>query len=77
MKKKLGVVFIILGIITIAYTGFNFVTAKKIVDLGPVEISQEENHPVKWSLIVGGMLLIGGIVLIVLNKNVNRYPLNT
>ena len=51
------------------YTGFNFVTTKNVVDAGPIQINKEENHPVQWSPIIGGLLLIGGIALIATNKN--------
>lgn len=69
--KKLGIVLSILGIIMIMYTGFNYVTTEKVVDLGPIKINQEKNHPVQWSPIVGVVLLVGGIVLVVSGKKVN------
>jgi len=50
------------------YTGFNYVTTEKVVDLGPIEINKQTNHPVQWSPIIGGVLLIGGIVILVLDK---------
>tara|TARA_R110002051_G_scaffold319378_1_gene403347 strand:- start:533 stop:700 length:168 start_codon:yes stop_codon:yes gene_type:complete len=50
-----------------AYTGFNFATKEKIVDLGPIENSQKTNHPVQWSPILGVALLTGGAFL-TLNK---------
>lgn len=60
-----GVALIILGIIMFAYTGVDFITTKKVVDVGPVKIDKEENHPIQWSPIVGIVLFIGGIVLVV------------
>ena len=51
------------------YTGFNYVTTEKVVDLGPLQINKEKNHPVQWSPIIGAMLLIGGVVIIATNKN--------
>ena len=50
------------------YTGFNYVTTEKVVDLGPIEINKQTNHPVQWSPIIGGVLLIGGIVILALDK---------
>ena len=35
----------------------------------PFQVNKEENHPVQWSPIVGGLLLVGGILVIVLGKN--------
>ena len=69
--KNLAMVLIALGIIMMIYTGFNFVTEKKVVDLGPIQVNQKENHPVQWSPIVGGVLLLGGILILVTTKKKN------
>ena len=49
-------------------TGFNLVTKEKVVDIGPVEINKDKNHPVQWSPIVGGVLLIAGVVVVLTGK---------
>lgn len=67
-RKTLGTVIIIIGAIMIFYTGFNYVTTKKVVDIGPIEITQKQSHPVKWSPIIGVILVIGGVVLVVTDK---------
>ncbi len=67
--KNAGIVLVIIGIIMMAYTGFNYVTTKKVVDIGPIQINKEENHPVSWSPIIGVILLAGGIVIIATSKN--------
>lgn len=51
-----------------AYTGFNFVTTEKVVDLGPVEINKEKDHPVQWSPIIGVALLAGGVIIVARGK---------
>ena len=66
--KSLGIVLIALGLIMMIYTGFNYVTKEKVVDLGPIEINKETNHPVQWSPIVGIVLFVGGIVVFVSSK---------
>ena len=66
--KGLGIVLVIIGIAMMVITGFNFVTKKNVVDIGPVEINKEENHPVQWSPIIGGVLLIGGIVVLATSR---------
>jgi hypothetical protein len=66
--KITGIALIVIGIIMMAYTGFNFITSEKVVDLGPIKINKEVNHPVQWSPIIGGVILVGGIVLITRNK---------
>ena len=66
--KTTGIVLIGLGIIMMIYTGFNYVTKEKVVDLGPIQINAEKNHPVQWSPIVGLVLIIGGIVVVAVDK---------
>ena len=67
--RTIGIVLVVIGILMMIYTGFNLVTTEKVVDLGALEINKEENHPVQWSPIIGGILLVGGIVIIITNKN--------
>lgn len=69
-RKTLGIVVIVIGILMMIYTGFNYVTTERVVDLGPVKINAEKNHPVQWSPIVGAVLLVGGIVIVLTGKKV-------
>ena len=66
--RTLGIVLIAIGIIMMVYTGFNYVTKEKVVDIGPIEINAEKNHPVQWSPIIGIVLIVGGIVVIAIDK---------
>jgi hypothetical protein len=67
--KNIGIVLVVIGILMMIYTGINIITTEKVVDLGPLHMTKEENHPVQWSPIVGGLLLVGGIVLLASNKS--------
>lgn len=62
--KNLGIGMVIIGIVMIAYTGFNYVTTEKVVDFGPIQVNKKVNHPINWSPIVGIVLAVGGVVLI-------------
>ncbi len=66
--RNIGIVLLVIGILMVIYTGFNYVTSEKVVDIGPIEISKEKNNPVQWSPIIGGVLLVAGILLMLLNK---------
>jgi hypothetical protein len=66
--KAIGIILVIVGIIMIAYTGFNYVTTETLVDLGPIHIEAEKNNFVKLSPFIGGALLIGGIILLIRGK---------
>ena len=67
-SKNIGILIIIIGAIMIFYNGFNYITKEKVVDIGPIEINKETNHPVQWSPIVGIVLLVGGVLLVVRDK---------
>lgn len=63
--KRAGIIILVIGILITAFTGFNYVTKKKIVDIGNVEISQDKNHRLSWSPLIGvAVILIGGAVLL-------------
>ena len=62
--KTIGIVLIAIGILMSIYTGFNYVTTEKVVDIGPIEINAEKNHPVKWTPIIGVLIIIGGVIII-------------
>ena len=48
----------------ILYTGFTYVSTERVVDLGPIKINAEKNHPIQWSPVVGLVLLVGGVVTV-------------
>lgn len=64
-KITLGIAMMAIGVLMMIYTGFNYVTTKKVIDLGSIEISKEKNHPVQWSPILGVVLIVGGIAVLI------------
>lgn len=66
--KILGIILIVVGALMMAITGFNYVTEEKVIDLGPLEVNKEKNHPVQWSPIIGGILFVGGFVALATAK---------
>ncbi|MDZ4845429.1 MAG: hypothetical protein SH857_07770 [Chitinophagales bacterium] len=63
--KTTGIALLVIGILITVFTGFNFFTKKKVVDIGNLEISRDKKHSVEWSPIVGVVVMIvgGGIYL--------------
>lgn len=55
----------VVGLLMSVYTGFNYVTREKIVEIGDVHMSMDENHSTNWSPFIGiGILVIGGVVFL-------------
>ena len=53
----------------IVYAGINIIRKEKIVDIGPVQISVEKNNSVQLPSILGSIFLVGGILILALDKN--------
>ena len=63
--KAIGIALLAIGILMTIYTGFNYVTTEKVVDIGPIQINKEQNHPVQWAPIVGVIIIVIGGILVV------------
>lgn len=70
--RAIGIIIVVIGFIMTIYTGFNYVTTEKVVDIGPVKINKEKNHPIQWKPIVGVIVMIGGVVIIEDNRRRNK-----
>ena len=63
--KGIGIALVVIGILMTIYTGFNYVTTEKVVDIGPIKINKENNHPVQWTPILGVVVfVVGGILMV-------------
>ena len=70
--KTVGIILLVVGLVMTLYTGFTYVTKEKVVDLGEIEITAEDEHSVQWQPYVGiGTMVIGG-ALLVLGKRKTR-----
>ncbi|MGF7078326.1 hypothetical protein [Mucilaginibacter sp. UYCu711] len=68
MNKTLGIILLVAGIAMLIWTGFTYTKKEKVVDAGPIQISADKEHSVNWPPYAGGILVIGGIVLLVMDK---------
>jgi hypothetical protein len=60
--KKAGSFIFIIGLLATVFTGFNFVTREKVVDIGELEIMGNKNHSLAWKPALGlGVMIVGGI----------------
>jgi len=61
--KKIGAIIFVIGLLATVFTGFNFVTREKVVDIGELEIMGNKNHSLAWKPALGlGVMIVGGIV---------------
>ena len=63
--KTIGIIIMVIGLVMTLYTGFNYVTREKVVDIGDIEITADKEKTVNWSPYVGiGVIVIGGVVFL-------------
>jgi uncharacterized membrane protein len=61
----LGILLIVLGALALAYQGFNYTKQERVLDVGPIHATAEEQKHVSIPPILGALALVGGIVLVV------------
>lgn len=67
--KTVGIIILIVGLFMTIYSGFTYVAKEKVVDLGELEITKDNQHTINWQPYVGiGAMVIGGVVLILGRK---------
>jgi uncharacterized membrane protein YidH (DUF202 family) len=64
----LAVILIIIGVIALAYGGFNFTTKEKVAEVGPLKLEKNKTHSVPLPPILGVLALVGGIALLVVSR---------
>lgn len=61
--KQAGLAIFVIGLLITIFTGFQFVTREKVVDVGQIEISRDKTHNLAWSPLVGvAVMAVGGVV---------------
>ena len=63
-----GIILVIFGIISLGYQGFTYTQHEKVAEIGDIRITADEEKTITVPPIVGGLALVTGIVLIVVNR---------
>jgi uncharacterized membrane protein len=67
----IGILLIVLGGLALAYQGFNYTKQEKVLDIGPIHATAEEQKHVSIPPLLGGLALVGGIVLVIAGTRKN------
>ena len=66
-KIIIAVILIAIGVVSLAYQGISYTTREKH-DIGPFEVTTNETKHIPLPPIVGAIALVGGIVLLVVDR---------
>jgi hypothetical protein len=67
----IGILLIVLGGLALAYQGFNYTRQEKVLDIGPIHATREDQKHVSIPPVLGGLALAGGIALLVVGAKKN------
>jgi len=67
----IGILLIVLGGLALAYQGFNYTRQEKVLDIGPIHATREDQEHVSIPPLLGGLALAGGIALLVVGAKKN------
>jgi hypothetical protein len=62
--KTVAILLIVVGVLALVYQGFTYVTREKVIDVGPIEVTQEKQKTVWLPPVVGIAALAGGLALL-------------
>jgi hypothetical protein len=60
-----GILLIVLGGLALAYQGFDYTHREKVLDMGPIHATADEQKHVSIPPALGGLVLVGGIALVI------------
>jgi drug/metabolite transporter (DMT)-like permease len=66
--KIAGIILIVAGVLMFIFRGVNFTQEKKVIDLGSVEVNKEEKKTIAWPTYAGIIAVVGGIVLVAIDR---------
>ena len=64
----IAIILIAIGIVAFAYQGITYTTREKVIDIGPLKVTEEKTKTFPLPPIVGALTLVGGIVLLVMGR---------
>ncbi|MGD9971987.1 MAG: DUF3185 domain-containing protein [Desulfatirhabdiaceae bacterium] len=64
----IGIILIGIGIMAFGHQGITYTTRENVVYLGPLKVTTEKSRTIPLPPIVGGLALLGGIVLLAVDR---------
>jgi len=67
-KTIIGIALAVIGLFALAYQGLTYTTHKKVLDIGPIQATKEQQHTIPLPPILGAIALVGGIVVVISDR---------
>jgi hypothetical protein len=66
--KLAGIILIVLGALALVYQGIQYTSKEKVLSIGSLKITADTKKTIPLPPVVGGIALVAGIVMIVLDR---------
>lgn len=64
----IGIILIAIGIVAFGYQGITYKTTENVINLGPLQVTEEKTRTFPLPPVVGAIALVGGVVLLVMGR---------
>ena len=64
--RIVGALLVALGLVALLWGGISWTREEKVIDLGPIEATDEKRETIPLPPVIGGIALVAGIVLLVI-----------
>jgi uncharacterized membrane protein YdcZ (DUF606 family) len=68
MKKTIGVLLVVAGVLALVYRGFSYTKERHEANIGPITLHVDEKQRVDVPVWAGVIAVAGGLVLIVADR---------
>jgi len=66
--KIIGFILIVIGLVMLLLRGIEYTKKEKVIDAGPVEITKKEPRTITWPYYAGGIAIVAGILLVLVDS---------
>ena len=64
--RTISIILIALGILSFSYEGLiKYRTREKVIDAGPIQVTADKTHTIRFPEVAGAIALIGGVSILV------------
>ena len=66
--KLLGIVLVLLGVLALVYGGIDYSRDRTVLEIGSLNVTASERRTFPVPAVVGAAVLLGGVVLLVVDR---------
>lgn len=69
LVRLLGLVFIVIGIVTLTYQGITYTTRENATVISDLQVATSNQKMIYLAPVLGGLFFVAGVILVVFGRN--------